>query len=73
MSAVYMLTKSVLLCTLFHAFSNTVVMTMQADMGNMALLAVYAVLCIGGAALCQGLSIQEKKRMQALEGRHYSE
>ena len=61
LSAVYLLTKSVLLCTLFHAFSNTAVMTMQADMSNLALLAAYAALAIVGAVLCQVLIGRESK------------
>ena len=55
LSAVYLLTKSVLLCTLFHGFSNAVVMTMQADMGNLPLLLAYGALAAAGAAVCQVL------------------
>lgn len=34
LTAIYKLTKSVLLCTLFHSWQNTIVMTLQADMQN---------------------------------------
>ena len=61
LAAIYMLTKSILLCTLFHALSNTLVMTLRADMGNMALMLMFTATSIGGAVICQVLAAQEKK------------
>lgn len=51
LTAIYLLTKSVLLCTLFHSWQNAIVMTVQADMGDarfmlaFVLLGVVSVLC----------------------------
>lgn len=60
LSAIYMLTKSVLLCTLFHAFSNTLTMTLGADMGNVWLMIIYAVMSIGAAVLCHHIDVKER-------------
>lgn len=61
LSAIYMLSKSVFLCTLFHAFNNTVVMTMEADMGNLSLLLANAAVSSIGAVICLIISARQKK------------
>ena len=52
LTAIYLLTKSVLLCMLFHSWQNTIVMTVQADMGNMWFMLTFILLGVIAALLC---------------------
>lgn len=54
LAAIYLLTKSVLLCMLFHSWQNTIVMTVQADMGNIWFMIVFLFLGIVSVLLCLG-------------------
>lgn len=49
LTAIYLLTKSILFCTLFHSWQNAIVMTVQADMGDMRFMLAF--LLLGAAAV----------------------
>lgn len=53
LTAIYMLTKSVLLCTLFHSWQNTIVMVVPADMQNPGFLLTFLLLGIVSVIICQ--------------------
>lgn len=61
LTAIYKLTKSVLLCTLFHSWQNTIVMTIQADMQNPGFLAVFLLLGIGAVGICLYMEKKENR------------
>ena len=61
LSAIYLLTKSVLLCMLFHSWQNTIVMTVPADMGDMRFMLIFIFLGTASALLC--LYIQKKQNI----------
>lgn len=52
LTAIYLLTKSVLLCMLFHSWQNTIVMILPADTENTGFLLTFAVLGLVSALLC---------------------
>lgn len=52
LTAIYLLTKSVLLCMLFHSWQNTIVMVLPADSENTGFLLTFAVLGFMSALLC---------------------
>lgn len=60
LSAIYMLTKSVLICSVFHAFTNTLTMTMQANMGDAKLLVIFTLISLIGAIVCIVVSKKER-------------
>ncbi len=51
LTAIYLLTKSVLLCMLFHSWQNTIVMLIPADTGNAGFLLTFTVLGMVSALL----------------------
>ena len=53
LTAIWRLTKSVLLCMLFHSWQNTIVMTVQADMGDVRFLLVFVLLGAVSMLLCR--------------------
>lgn len=52
LTAIYLLTKSVLLCMLFHSWQNTIVMTVQADMGDAGFMLTFILLGVISILLC---------------------
>ena len=52
LSANYLLTRSVLLCMLFHSWQNTIVMTIQANMEDMRFLLFFIALGVVSVLLC---------------------
>lgn len=52
LAAIYLLTRSVLLCMLFHSWQNTIVMTVQADMGNIWFMIVFLFLGMVSVLIC---------------------
>lgn len=52
LTAIYLLTKSVLLCMLFHSWQNTLVMTFPTDTGNSWFMLTFLVLGAVSALLC---------------------
>jgi len=52
LTAIYLLTKSVLLCMLFHSWQNTIVMTIQADMSNIWFMILFLLLGVISILLC---------------------
>lgn len=58
LSAIYLLTESVLLCMLFHSWQNTIVMTIQADMENVGFLLMFIMIGIVSGLIC----VREQKR-----------
>lgn len=52
LTAIYLLTKSVLLCMLFHSWQNTIVMVLPADTGNTGFLLTFVILGLMSALLC---------------------
>lgn len=52
LTAIYLLTKSVLLCMLFHSWQNTIVMTIQADMSNIWFMILFILLGAISILLC---------------------
>lgn len=52
LTAVYLLTNSVLLCMLFHSWQNTLVMTIPADTGNPWFMLTFLLLGTASALLC---------------------
>ncbi|MDE5939482.1 MAG: CPBP family intramembrane metalloprotease [Lachnospiraceae bacterium] len=55
LTAVYLLTSSVLLCMLFHSWQNTLVMTIPADTGNSWFMLLFLLLGAVSALLCMHL------------------
>lgn len=62
LTAIYLLTKSVLLCMLFHSWQNTIVMTVPADMGNARFMLIFILLGVISILLC--LNKQKQDRLQ---------
>lgn len=60
LAAIYLLTKSVLLCMLFHSWQNTIVMTVQADMENIWFMIVFMFLGIVSVLLCLNKQKQDR-------------
>lgn len=52
LTAIYLLTKSVLICMLFHSWQNTIVMVIPADTENTGFLLTFAALGLISALLC---------------------
>lgn len=52
LAAIHRLTGSVLICTLFHGWQNTIVMTVQADMGRVGFLLFFILLVLVSMAIC---------------------
>lgn len=52
LTAIYLLTKSVLLCMLFHSWQNTIVMTVQADMLNIWFAVSFILLGVVSILIC---------------------
>ncbi len=52
LSAIYLFTRSVLLCMLFHSWQNTIVMTIQANMEDMRFLLFFIALGVVSVLLC---------------------
>lgn len=52
LTAIYLLTKSVLLCMLFHSWQNTIVMVLPADTENTGFLLTFTILGLMSALLC---------------------
>lgn len=52
LTAIYKLTRSVLLCTLFHGWQNTIVMSIQADMGNPWFMSIFLLLGLAAIFIC---------------------
>ena len=61
LTAIYLLTKSILLCTLFHSWQNTIVMMVPADMQNPGFLVIFLLLGIISIIICQGFQRKENK------------
>ena len=52
LTAIYLLTKSVLLCMLFHSWQNTIVMTVQVDMSNIWFMILFILLGVISFLIC---------------------
>lgn len=61
LTSIYMLTKSILLCTLFHSWQNAIVMTVPADMQNPGFLITFLFLGIVSVVLCLYIQRKENK------------
>ncbi|MCI9065607.1 MAG: CPBP family intramembrane metalloprotease [Lachnospiraceae bacterium] len=59
LTAIYLLTKSVLLCMLFHSWQNTIVMVLPADTENTGFLLTFTILGLMSALLCLFCKPQE--------------
>lgn len=60
LTAIYLLTGNVLLCMLFHSWQNTIVMTVQADMGDIRFMLIFVLLGVVSALL--SLNYQKRQR-----------
>ena len=60
LAAIYLLTKSVLLCTLFHSWQNTIVMTVEANMENVWFIIVFISLGVVSVLLCLNKQKQDR-------------
>lgn len=60
LTAIYLLTKSVLLCMLFHSWQNAIVMTVQADMSNMWFMLLFVLLGAISVLICVVKQKQDK-------------
>ena len=60
LTAIYLLTKSVLLCMLFHSWQNTIVMTVQADQSDFRFMLFFMLLGVLSVLLC--INLQKKDR-----------
>lgn len=60
LTAIYLLTKSVLLCMLFHSWQNTLVMTIPADTGSPWFMLIFLALGTASALLCLTLCRPDK-------------
>lgn len=60
LAAIYLLTKSVLLCMLFHSWQNTIVMTVEADMENVWFIIVFMFLGVVSVLLCLNKQKQDR-------------
>lgn len=61
LTAIYLLTKSVLLCMLFHSWQNTIVMTVQTDMSNVWFMITFILLGVTSMTLCLIRQKQDKQ------------
>lgn len=61
LTAIWLLTKSVLLCMLFHSWQNTLVMTIPADTGNPWFMLTFLLLGAASILLCLMLYHPTKK------------
>lgn len=52
LTAIYKMTKSVLLCTLFHGWQNAIVMSVPADMGHPGFLIMFGIQTVVSIILC---------------------
>jgi len=52
LAAIFLLTKSVLLCMLFHSWQNAIVMTVQADMSDIRFILMFMLLGVISVLLC---------------------
>lgn len=52
LTAIYKLTKSVILCMLFHGWQNTIVMSIQSDMGNIGFIVFFVFIGTIAAIIC---------------------
>ena len=52
LTAIYKLTRSVLLCTLFHSWQNAIVMSIQADTGNPWFMVIFILLGVMSVIIC---------------------
>lgn len=68
LTAIYLLTKSVLLCMLFHSWQNTIVMTVPADTSNPWFMLTF--LLLGGIALLLCLILPHTALKQAAAKRN---
>lgn len=59
LTAIYLLTKSVLLCMLFHSWQNTIVMTIQANQSDFRFMLIFIFLGVLSVLLC--MNIQKKE------------
>ncbi|MDE6602192.1 MAG: CPBP family intramembrane metalloprotease [Lachnospiraceae bacterium] len=69
LTAIYLLTNSVLLCMLFHSWQNTLVMTIPADTGNPWFMLIFLLLGAVSALICTFLyrprhSLLPKKKIE---------
>lgn len=62
LTAIHKLTGSVILCTLFHGWQNTIVMSIQADMGHPGFITVFILLGIISLFIC--LQIDKRDRLK---------
>lgn len=62
LTAVYLLTNSVLLCMLFHSWQNTLVMTISADTGNPWFMLTFLTLGAASALLCLVLCRRDRNK-----------
>lgn len=61
LTAIYLLTKSVILCMLFHSWQNTIVMTVQTDMSNVWFMITFLLLGVTSIVLCLIKQKQDKQ------------
>lgn len=61
LTAIHKLTGSILLCTLFHGWQNTIVLTVRADMGNLGFLAMFAALGTVSVFICARYNEKRRK------------
>lgn len=52
LTAIWLLTKSILLCMLFHSWQNTIVMTVQADMSDVRFMLMFLLLGVFSVLIC---------------------
>ncbi|WP_438780449.1 CPBP family intramembrane glutamic endopeptidase [Enterococcus sp. DIV0187] len=60
LTALYKLSNSVLICTLFHGWQNAIVMTVPANMGNVGFIGMFVVQIIFSVFLCVYLTKRGK-------------
>lgn len=60
LTAIYLLTKSVLLCMLFHSWQNAIVMTIQTDQSDIRFMLFFMLLGVLSVMVC--LAIQKRDR-----------
>ena len=61
LTAIYKLTGSILLCTLFHGWQNTIVMTIPANQGHIGFMVFFIGLGIASIIICFAYNKKEKK------------
>jgi len=67
LTAIHKLTGSVLLCTVFHGWQNTIVMSVPTDMGHPGFMIIFILLGVISLAICLRIGKTEQPELKPLK------